>query len=87
MLEQESIKEGIIKELSKGDRFAGELKDALGIQKYPVLWTAIASLQFEKKVEYYFKPTKPIETLTYRLSTSENTSAPSSPIPPWGTKL
>ncbi|MEH1789711.1 MAG: hypothetical protein V7L23_30175 [Nostoc sp.] len=78
----EQIKEGIIKELSKGDRNASELKDALQIKRYPELWTAIKSLEDEGKINHYFKDTPPSATLTYR----QVILLVSKPILPWGTK-
>ncbi|MEH1778521.1 MAG: hypothetical protein V7L26_05125 [Nostoc sp.] len=71
----QTIKEGILKELTRGDRNAGELKDALRIRRYSQLWEAIASLQKEGDVESYFAATPPSATLTYRLIKQESPNA------------
>jgi hypothetical protein len=68
----QTIQEGILKELTRGDRFAYELKDALQIRRYSQLWDAIASLQKEGEVESYFAATPPSATLTYRLVKQES---------------
>jgi hypothetical protein len=65
------IQDGIMAELRKGDRNAGELKDNLGIRSYPELWSAIASLEKAEKVHHYFKETPPSVTLTYYLIKKE----------------
>ncbi len=64
---QTKIKERILQELKRGDRFASELKDALNLKRYPDLWMAISTLESEGKIEHYFKATQPSATLTYRL--------------------
>jgi hypothetical protein len=79
---QESIRDGIIRELSKSDRNAGELKDALQIKRYPELWEAIASLEKENKIEHYFKDTPPSATLFYRVVRLQTSKS----ILPWGTR-
>ena len=66
-----SIKQGIIAELKKGDRNAGELKDALCIKRYRELWTAISELENSGVVKHYFKETPPSATLTYTLVQKE----------------
>lgn len=78
----EPMKEGIIKELKKGDKFACELKDALQIKRYPELWAAISSLKSEGKIEHYFASTPPSATLTYKLADRPKPSS----ILPWGRK-
>ncbi|MBN3948380.1 MAG: hypothetical protein HWQ38_18775 [Nostoc sp. NMS7] len=80
---EKPIKEQIIEELRKGDRFAGELKDALQIARYPELWTAIASLEAEGKIEHYFKDESPNAAVVYRLVRRESFKT-LSPILPWG---
>ena len=66
-----TISEGIIAELKRGDRNAGELKDALCIKRYSELWRAISELEKDGLVGHYFKETPPSATLTYRLVQKE----------------
>ncbi|MBD2364472.1 hypothetical protein H6G36_25420 [Anabaena minutissima FACHB-250] len=62
----QSIKEKIVAELSKGDRYASQLKDACNVE-YRELWEAIAELKKEEAIETYFTDTPPSATLTFHL--------------------
>ncbi len=65
-----SIKKQILHELSKGDRFASELKDVTGVS-YRTLWTAIAQLEANGEIKRYFRDTSPSATLCFTVSRVE----------------
>lgn len=62
-----TINEKIVNLLGKGDLFAHEIKDALGIS-YKDLWESLEQLKSEGKISQYFRETPPSATICFCLS-------------------
>lgn len=65
--------EKIVNLLAKGDLFAHEIKDAIGIS-YSDLWKSLQQLKSENKISQYFRETPPSATICFCLSENRKQS-------------